>query len=49
MRVAAVVPSLMTESDTPVIIRSLWGDTCLMIEGESNTERNDEWATHGSG
>ena len=49
MRVAAVVPSLMTESDTPVIIRSLWGDTCLVIEGGSDTERDDGWATHGSG
>jgi hypothetical protein len=28
MRVPAV-PSLMTESDTPVIIRSLWGNTSV--------------------
>jgi len=29
MRVAAVMPSLLTEGDLPVIIRSLWGNTSV--------------------
>jgi hypothetical protein len=33
MRVAAVVPSLLIESDPSVIIRSLWGNTSVASIG----------------